>query len=165
MRRLLVSALIGLSCHGKSEAPPPPAESAAPAPDRLAAEERLPDSEVAFGLPLPRGMRLSRHFGDGAYFAGPIGMTALLEHVRGHVQAQDVQLRGRRAVMPRAIIKGDAERRTFRIEISTTGRGSLLHIKDVTPPVLATRGLPEAEIWRRAGRKPDGTLLDSREMY
>lgn len=156
------AALAG--CHTKSASEPPPPASAPATPDRLAEGERLPEAETAFGLPLPAGMRVVRHFNDAAYFAGDVGFDAVLEHVRRHVRAEAAQMLNQGVVFPRATVaKGDANR-LLRIELSTTPRGTQLHIKDITPPP-ALSGLSEAEIWRKAGRKPDGTPLDPNQVY
>ena len=49
----LLLACASAACHRE----PAPVE-AGPTPDRLVAGERLPESETAFGLPLPPGMKL-----------------------------------------------------------------------------------------------------------
>jgi hypothetical protein len=133
-------------------------------PDRLTREERLPEAETAFGLPIPQGMRLARHFSDAAYFSGELAFDRALEHVRRYVEAREVQMLRRGAVFTRAYIKGDESRRLFRIEISETPRGSQVHVKNVTPPP-ATKGASEADLWSRAGRKPDGTPIDQNQLY
>jgi hypothetical protein len=134
------------------------------APDRLKPDERLPEAETAFGLPIPPGMRLTRHFDDSAYFSGPVELQSALEHVRSHVQAQDVELMGRSAIFARAYINGDALQRLFRIEVTPLANGSQVYLKNITPQA-ATRGLSETEKWSRAGRNPDGTPLDPNQMY
>lgn len=157
-----VSALAG--CHEQSSSEPPPPSGATTTPDRLAADEQLPEAETAFGLPLPAGMRVVRHFNDAAYFAGDVGFDAVLEHVRRHVRTEAAQVLSQAIVFPRAtVVEGDPKR-LLRIELSKTPRGTQLHIKNITPSPAAT-GLSEAEIWRMAGRKPDGTPLDPNQLY
>jgi hypothetical protein len=162
----VVSALgVGLGCRSK-ESPLAQVEDGAKVatPDRLTGEERLPEAEIVFGLPIPKGMRLTRHFKESAYVTGDLDLMTLLEHVRSYVDASSVELTGEFATFARAHIKGDAQRRRFRIEISKTQRGSQLYIKDITPPP-PTGGLTEAERWQRAGRNPDGTLLNENQVY
>jgi hypothetical protein len=159
---LYLVATLAVGCHAK------PVESveevpATSTPDRLKADEHLPEAETAFGLPIPKGMRLTRHFSDAAYLAGSLDLSSALDHVRKYVEARDVEMTNQHAVFARARIKGNPEK-VFRIEIAATPRGSQVHIKDVTPPALA-RGLSEPEMWQRAGRKPDGTLLDPNQVY
>jgi len=151
-------------CHERG-APEPPAPVSAPAtPDRLAAGEHLSESETAFGLPLPAGMRLVRHFDDAAYFNGELAFDAVLEHVRARVRTEAVQLLSQGAVFPRAVVAGGDPKRLLRIELSEAPRGVQLHVKDITPPPAVT-GVSEAEIWRKAGRNPDGTPIDQNTVY
>jgi hypothetical protein len=160
---LCLVASLAVGCHSKPVASVEEAPAAPSTPDRLTSDEHLPEAETAFGLPLPKGMRLTRHFSDAAYFSGSLDMQSTLDHVRKYVEARDVEMTNQHVVFARARIKGNAER-IFRIEISATPRGSQVHLKDITPPALA-RGLSEPEIWQRAGRKPDGSLLDPNQVY
>jgi hypothetical protein len=133
-------------------------------PDRLAPEEDLSEAPVAFGMPLPTGMRLTRYFSDSAYFSGRVSLEDALAHVQQHVLARDVEMRTRRAVIPLAYIREDEKKRLFRIEIESTTEGSQIHVQDITPPPVA-QGLSESERWIRAGRNPDGTLLNPKQVY
>jgi hypothetical protein len=158
------SLCVASGCHRK--AAPDAAEVAEPpaAPDRLAADEKLPEAETAFGLPIPKGMRLVRHFNDAAYFAGELGMDKALEHVRKYVHANEVQMLSKAAVFPRAYIAGDESKRLFRIQVTGFQGGSQIRIQDITPP-RATTGLSQAEILRQAGRNPDGSVADPNQVY
>lgn len=151
------------ACRERSRTELPPPEEPT-TPDRLTREERLPEAETAFGLPMPPGMRLTRHFSEAAYFAGELPMAKVLEHLKEHVETRDVQMMSRRVVFARAHVKGDESRRLLRIEVSQTPRGSQVQIKDITPPP-ATKATSEAELWSRAGRKPDGTPIDQNKLY
>lgn len=157
-----VSALAG--CHEKGAAEPPPPSKAPATPDRLAQGERLPEAETAFGLPLPAGMHVVRHFDDAAYFAGDVAFDAVLDHVRRHVRAGAAEMLSQGAVFPRATLAQGDTGRLLRIELSKTPRGTQLHVRDITPPPAVT-GLTEEEIWRKAGRKPDGTPVDPNQVY
>jgi hypothetical protein len=151
-------------CQDRTAAAPAPAASEAPTPDRLAKGERLSESETAFGVPLPAGMRLTRHFDDAAYFLGDVPLDTLVEHLQKYVRSSDVQTRGQGVVFARASVIGDETRRSLRIEVRPTPRGTQLHLQDVTPPPALT-GANEAEIWRKAGRNPDGTPIDQNRLY
>jgi hypothetical protein len=164
-RSLIALALTATGCSGKStEHERAAPEAPDPAPDRLTGTEQLPEAETAFGLPIPRGMRMTRYFTDAAYFSGSLSMEDASAHVQKFVDANSVEITLQRALFARARIKGDARKRLFRIEISKTSRGSQVHVKDVTPPP-ATQGLTEAQRWERAGRNPDGTLINPNQVY
>lgn len=165
-----LGACLAAVCAGASgcrdeRAPDPQAAASVPAtPDRLAPDETLPEAEAAFGLALPAGMRAVRHFHDAAYFVGDIAMEALLEHVKARVRAESVQMLNQGALFPRASVAGGDSSRLLRIELSKAPRGTQLYVKDITPPP-PVGGASEAEIWRLAGRKPDGTPLDPNQLY
>jgi hypothetical protein len=151
-------------CQDRSATAPPPVASEVPTPDRLTKNERLPESETAFGVPLPPGMRLTRHFDDAAYFSGDVPLDSLVEHLQKYVRCRDVQARGQGVVFTRATVIGDESQRSLRIEVRPSAHGTQLHLQDITPPPALT-GANEAEIWRKAGRNPDGTPLDQNRLY
>jgi hypothetical protein len=165
-RWLALGACLGVclgGCRAKSASEPPAPEEAI-TPDRLTGNERLPEAETAFGLTIPPGMRLVRHFNDAAYFSGDLPLEGVLEHVRQRVLAREVELLSAGVLFPRASIVGGDAQRLLRIELATTPGGTQLHIQDITPPPALT-GASEAEIWRKAGRHPDGTPIDQNQAY
>jgi len=167
MNRRLCAALgvlvgLGAACQ-RSEAPLP-LEQAAPAPDRLSGEEGLPEAETAFGLPLPRGLRLTQAFNDSAYFAGRLPPAAVVEHLGKQLVSSHLELMGTRSVFARAQIKGDADKRLFRIEVSEISSGSRLYIQNITPAPVPP-GLSPEEMWKLAGRGPDGKPIDENQLY
>jgi hypothetical protein len=159
----LLAVLAG-ACHSK----PPPAteqpDEPAEAPDRLQGQERLPDSETAFGLTLPVGMNLTRHFNDSAYFIGKPDVSSVVLALQPQLTARSVEMGRGHATFPRTQIKQDSAQRWVRIEVSTEGGGTQVYVKDVTPPP-APRGLSEKEIWSRVGRGPDGKPLNENQQY
>ena len=159
----LLALFVG-ACHSK----PPPAteqpEEAAEAPDRLQGQERLPDSETAFGLALPPEMRLTRHFNDSAYFIGKPDVSSVVLALQPQLTARSVEMARGRATFARTQVKQDAAQRWVRIEVSAEGSGTQVYVKDVTPPP-APRGLSEKEIWSRVGRGPDGKPLNENQQY
>lgn len=159
-----LALVVCAGCNTKPKVAPGPPEAAAAPADRLQEGEDLPEAETAFGLPLPAGMKLTRHFSDAAYFTGELSVEKALEHVQGNVEARDIEMMSRRTVISRAYIKGDERRRLVRVEVSKLPGGSQIYIKDITPPPAIGR-LSDAELWKRAGRKPDGTLLDENKVY
>jgi hypothetical protein len=161
---LACASSAALACDAKNAVQAPVDLSAPASADRLQPDEALPEAEIAFGLPMPRGMRLTRYFDDSAYFSGTLELATVLDQIKSQVLARDVELSEQRAIFPLAYIKGDAAKRLFRIEVTGNRQGSQVYVKNITP-VPAPRGLSQAEIWRRAGRKPDGSLLDPNQVY
>lgn len=161
---LLPALHVSLGCQSKKATEAVIDKTQASTPDRLSGNEQLPEAEIVFGLPIPKGMRLTRQFEDAAYLTGELDVASALEHVRPYVEARSVEVMNGVAIFAQAYIKGDARRHQFRIEISKTPGGSQVHVRDITPPP-STSGLTEAERWQRAGRKPDGSLLDPNQVY
>ena len=156
----LLMACAGAACQRE----PAPVE-ATTTPDRLAPGEHLPESETAFGLPLPPGMRLVRHFKDAAYFSGDVSLQQALEHLAKHVTPPNPQLISRGAVFPRVnVIGGGPRALPLRIRLEQTARGSQIHVEELTPPPVVS-GLSQEEIWRKAGRNPDGTPIDPNQLF
>jgi hypothetical protein len=151
-------------CRDERAAEPPALANTPATPDRLSENERLPDAEIAFGLPLPSGLHLVRHFNDAAYFSGDLAIDVVIEHLRKYVRARDVEAQGQGIIFPRAQLIGDDAKRLLRIELRPLGRGTQLHIQDITPPPALT-GANDADIWRKAGRNPDGTPIDQNRAY
>jgi len=157
---LLLVACATFACQRE----PAPATDAA-TPDRLGPGEGLPESETAFGLAMPPGMRLVRHFKDAAYFAGNVELERSLEQVAQHVTPRDAQLVTSGAVFPRVRVNGDGSGRLLRVTLTRMRHGSQVHIEDITPNTPVLSGLSQEERWRKAGRKADGTPLDPNQLY
>lgn len=160
----LLAAFAG-ACHSK----PPPAveqaeETAEAPPDRLQAGERLPEAETAFGLALPPGMHLARHFNDSAYFLGKPDVSSVVLALQPQLTARSVEMARNHATFARTQIKQDTSQRWLRIEVSAEGAGTQVYVKDVTPPP-APRGLSEQEIWSKVGRGPDGKPLNENQQF
>ena len=163
--RLWLLVALAAACHSRAPSPAPSAEpEESAAPDRLTEEERLPDSETAFGLSLPPDMRLTRHFNDSAYFLGRSDVSSVVLELQPQLTARNVEMASGRAVFARTQIRKDAAQRWVRIEVSAEQPGTQVYVQDITPPP-APRGLSEREIWSRVGRNADGTPLDQNQQY
>lgn len=165
-----LTALILFGCKNGSSAPGPgAARSAAPsasAPepnlvDRLAPGELEPGKSQVFGFDVPSRMDVKGAFLEVAYLEGRVTPEALANYVRERVEVDRVEIGAASTVFPRARIKHGAPDRIYDLVVSP-GEGSLteLVIRDVTPPPPNPPGMTDAQRWRQAGLKPDGTPLD-----
>jgi hypothetical protein len=165
--RLLAVLGIALGCHRKA-IPPVPTEAEeepeAASPDRLRGGEHLPAAETAFGLTIPTGLRLARHFNDSVYFTGETSSASVIDQIESHIVSSPMEMMSGRAVFSRAYVKGDATRRILRIEVAATPHGTQLYLKDITPDP-APQGLSQTEMWGRAGRTADGVPIDQNQLY
>lgn len=132
--------------------------------DRLAPGELAEGNQSAFGIPVPRGMRLDANFADAAHVVGTVRAEDVANYVRERVQVDRVEIGAARTVFPRAFVKGDPSKRVFQIEVIADGPTTRLVIRDLTRPP-AEPGLSEEERWRKAGFSPNGEPLNPRELH
>ena len=169
-RALLALALAGCESDEPPVVPadygsagPPPAWSARPV-DRLAPGELRPGKAEAFGLVLPRKLRVQARHARAVHASGRVSPEAVANYIRQRVTVAHVELGAARTVFPNATINGGPAGKVFRIEVmAARGGGTNLVIRDVTPPP-ATEGLSEEERWRRAGLTPDGKVIDMKSL-
>ncbi|MCC6556599.1 MAG: hypothetical protein IT372_26870 [Polyangiaceae bacterium] len=150
------------ACRRKTEDPPPPPAPSATAPrppvDAVLPGELAEGSELAFGLPIPRRMRVRARFPDEVSAAGDVPPERLSNYVRERVLSPSVETGPAKTVFAKATVK-KAPERTLRIEVVAHPGATELIVRDLTPPP-AVHGLSEEERWRRKGLKPDGSPLD-----
>jgi hypothetical protein len=170
----LVLPLCGLLACRRAPAPgaipsaTPSVVASAPEPklvDRLAPGELEPGMSQVFGFDVPRGMRVQGVFLEVAYVQGHVTPESLANYVRERVEVERVEIGAASTVFPRAHIKRGAPERLYDFTVSP-GAGDLteLVIRDVTPRPKSPAGMSDADRWRQAGRKPDGTPLDPSEL-
>ncbi len=132
--------------------------------DHLAPGEHLPDAELTFGIEVPRGMRVTATFKDVAQLDGSLSIEQLVSYYKEHVLVAAIEMGATQAVFPRVYVRGDAQKRQYRIVISKHDNRSKVRITDVTgTPVV--KGLSERERWERAGLNPDGTQKDRLKAF
>ncbi len=166
--RSAVLFVLGLcACNASPEqtvAPANASASAGPPVDHLAKGELAQGTDKLFGLPIPRKMRVERRFIDAAHASGPVSPEDLSNYVRQRVSVAQVEIGAARTVFPRVLIHGGDPKRTYRIEVSPrAGGGAELEVRDITPKPVPS-GMSDAELWRRAGRNPDGTPIDPKAL-
>jgi len=160
----LGAALVGLfACARPStddnQAPVPQAAPAPAAPpvDHLAPGELAEGTEHAFGLVLPGVLHIDATFSDLVTGSANVIVHPLTKYFRAHLQGGTVDEGDTAATFDHTSIPA-APSRVFRIHIQRSPGGSLVEIRDVTPPPFPD--LPdEAARWRAAGVTPDGHLI------
>ncbi|XXY47362.1 hypothetical protein WME91_45900 [Sorangium sp. So ce269] len=155
-------ACAALACRSDAGAPAPPPPSDAPAP-RPPVDQALPGElaegvEQAFGLPIPRRMKVRARFSDAVFAVGEIPAERVANYVRTRVLAGNVETGPAKTIFSRATVKS-APQRMIRIEVVSRAHVSELVVRDETRPP-PERGLSVEERWRRNGLTPDGKVLD-----
>ncbi|XYI00798.1 hypothetical protein ACMHYB_13970 [Sorangium sp. So ce1128] len=155
-------ACAALACRSDAgaPAPPPPSDAAAPRPpvDQALPGELAEGVEQAFGLPIPRRMKVRARFPDAVFAVGEIPAERVANYVRTRVLAGNVETGPAKTIFSRATVKS-APQRMIRIEVVSRAHVSELVVRDETRPP-PERGLSVEERWRRNGLTPDGKVLD-----
>jgi hypothetical protein len=132
--------------------------------DRLAPGELAPGKGDAFGLVLPRRLRVDGKFAREVHASGRVAPEDLANYIRKRVTVKHVELGTARTVFPQARINTGNPGHVYRIEVVAGRAGTTrLVVRDITRPA-APQGLSEEERWRRAGLGPDGRPLDLEKL-
>jgi hypothetical protein len=164
----VVAALALAGASGCRRRPPPePLVSTTPtlaasAPARPA-DHALPDeiaegSEKAFGLPIPRQMRVVGRFDDVVFVTGDVAPELVANYVRQRVLSSHVETGPAKTVFTGVTLRSDAAH-TLRVDVISRNGDTDLTVRDETRPP-AREGLSEAERWKALGLTPQGTPLD-----
>jgi hypothetical protein len=154
-------ALLLAACRREQAAPAPPPDAASiavVAPDQARPDELAEGPDKAFGLPIPRRMKVTAQFPDAVFARGPLELTSVTRYVRERVVAEKVETWAVKTVFNEASVK-DAPQRLLQIEVLSDGSQIELVVRDRTRPP-AEEGLSQEERWRAHGLRPDGTLID-----
>jgi hypothetical protein len=159
----LAIATTSLGCKRR---PPPPPQEASPVASASAArpaDHALPDeiaegAEKAFGLAIPRRMRVVGRFDDVVFASGDVAPELVANYVRQRVIAGHIETGPAKTVFTGATLRLDPTR-TLRVDVISRNGDTDLTVRDETRPP-ARQGLTEEERWKELGLSPKGTPLD-----
>jgi hypothetical protein len=161
----VVAALAIATTAGCKRRPPPPPQEASPiaAASARPADHALPDeiaegAEKAFGLPIPRHLRVVGRFDDVVFASGDVAPELVANYVRQRVIAAHVETGPAKTVFTGVTLKIDPAR-TLRVDVVSRNGETDLTVRDETRPP-ARPGLSEAERWKELGLTPNGAPLD-----
>jgi len=162
---LLACAALSLSCKGNSKHPPEATSASARAPsvDELSPGELAEGEQRAFGLAIPRRMRVSATFPDAVFAVGALRPEDVSNYVRQRVVSEGVETGPSKTVFTKAKLKGAESERTMRIEVVLKDGATELVVRDQTPPPVEP-GLSPDERMRKKGLLPDGTPIDKTRL-
>jgi hypothetical protein len=168
-----IAALVATACRSGQDAPPPPSvlgstsasEGAPVAPaasalpvDHLGPGELIEGTERAFGVVLPRDVRIEESFVDVVVARGPVSVHALAGYLRARLQEGGLREGSSSATFEHVKVPGKPGLELSMRIVSWEG-GARLEVRDTTPQPAAD--LPdEAARWRQAGLTPEGRVLD-----
>lgn len=167
---LFVTALAALpACRKRADpaeaAPSASAVSSAKPLDHLAPGELAQGKSQVFGFEVPLDMQIKGQFADVAYLEGRVAPEAVANYVRERVEVGHVEIGAAGTVFPNARIKRGAPDRSYQFEVLRDRGSTRLVIRDTTPQRdEVPPGTSTEERWRRAGRGPDGSIVDPNQL-
>jgi hypothetical protein len=155
---VLLSACAGGCRRHRAIDDPPPTP-----PPRVPVDTTLPGElaegkEQAFGVPLPRVMRVTGRFADVVMAAGPVAPDQVANFFRSRVKADKIETGPMKTVFSNVTVKSQPDA-TIVIEVG--GRPGMTHltVRSIALPRPGDSSSPD-ERMRRLGLNPDGTLAD-----
>jgi len=135
--------------------------------DETAPGELAEGKEEAFGLVLPKRLKVNRRFDDAVFASGNPTADQVATYFRGRVTAKNVQTGPSKTLFEQARLAPSVPRpnagseRVLRIEVIANGASGETDVivRDVTPLKDVT-GLTEEERWRRHGLTKEGKVID-----
>jgi hypothetical protein len=174
---ICLALLPGCRRHSANDEPPP-----TPPPPRLPVDTTLPGElaegkDQAFGVPLPRVMRVTGRFADIVMATCPAAPDQVANFFRSRVKAEKIETGPTKTVFSNVSVKSQpvvaggspsaapssAQRApagaTIIIEVAGQAGATSVTVRSVPLPRLDDSSTPE-ERMRKLGLNPDGTLAD-----
>jgi hypothetical protein len=144
---------------GLAAAPVPEPSASQPAPtDHLAADELVEGEKKAFGVPLPRDVRVDGAFVDVVMASGPMGVRPLVKYFRARLTEGSLHAGDEAATFDHVHVPGNPGAE-YSLHIWVSGMATRLAFRDTTPKPQPN--LPDDTArWRQAGLTPQGAVLD-----
>jgi hypothetical protein len=164
-----VIILLALCACGKDEttiavAPSASASVAAPI-DHLADGELLEGDAKAFGLTLPRGVKIAHGYDDLIVATGDVPADKVANYVRHRVNQGKITVGASSTVFEGVKTAGAPDLElSVRVEPMNGFEGVRMELRRLTEPKAPV--LPDDEArWRAAGLKPNGEPLDPKKLH
>jgi hypothetical protein len=168
-RRLIVAIAfllsVGLSaCSSRKheEGPQPPDKPV----DRLAPNEVVEGKERAFGLPLPRDIRVKARFPTTVHVESPLAPGDVTNFFSARVKNGKVVPGASLTTLTQVSPVAEPAKQLI-IEVRGLRRGdgtrTEMVIRDVTAPPVET-GLSNEQRWEKAGLTPTGKIMDPKHL-
>ena len=160
----LTSAGCKKSARVDDESSRVPTPSAVPA-DHLAPGELVEGKEKAFGITLPRDLKVEKRYDDVIFASIDVPPPQVAKFFQPRLHEGKMVASPGGTTFEGATVPGEP-RRTLRIVIDLDARrgGSRLEIRDMTQKPAET--LPDEQArWNAAGMTPDGKLLDPKHLH
>jgi len=125
--------------------------------DSVAPGELAEGQLDAFGLRLPRAMRIEARFDDSVFANAALSLERVSNYVRQRVDAEFVETTPKKTVFRHAKLEGTKVR--LHIEVIATSANNVQLVVRNETPTPAVQGLSVEQRWQRVGLTPNGQVL------
>src|SRR5438445_3061217 len=134
---------------------PPAIDAGATPADHLGEGELLEGTDKAFGLVLPRRVKVDHAFVDMVFASGDARPDAVANYIRARVRSGAVRIGAANTLFEKVQIPANPGREySIRVASGEMGQGCVIELRDVTPPPPLQGS--EEDKWRAVGMSPDG---------
>lgn len=138
----------------------PRTEDAAKAPDHLTEVELVEGTEKAYGLVLPRNVKIDNAFVNVIYASGDPRPDAVANYIRARVRMGTVQIGAANTLFEKVQVPANPGHEiNIRVAAGDNGRGCVVELREAVPPPKPLPGT-DVDRFRAVGISPDGKLLD-----
>jgi hypothetical protein len=143
----------------------PPAPSASAPVDHLGENELLEGDAKAFGIVLPRGVKITHGFDDLVVATGAVPADKVANYLRQRVKDGKITVGARATVFEGVHVVGTPDMElSVRVEPLGGYDGVRIELRRLTQEKAPV--LPDDEArWRAAGLKPNGQPLDPKKLH
>ncbi len=157
-----LSAASGCRKHRAIDDPPPTPPRPQPPVDSTLPGELAEGKEQAFGVPLPRVMRVTGRFPEMVLAAGPAAPVEVANFFRSRVKAEKIETGPVKTVFSNVTVKSQPDAGVMIEVYGTVGQANVM-VRSSPRPKPDDSSSP-AERMRRIGLNPDGTLADPTQL-
>ena len=143
----------------------PPDAAAPKAADHLAEPELEEGTAKAFGLVLPRNVKIDNAFVNLIYASGEPRPDAVANYIRARVRMGTVQIGAANTLFEKVQVPANPGHEiNIRVAAGENGHGCVIELREAVPPPKPLPGT-EADKFRAVGVNPDGTLVDPTHLH
>jgi hypothetical protein len=132
--------------------------SIAPPADHLAPGELIEGSQQAFGITLPRDLRVKGTFVDVVYASGQVSVHALTQYFRARLEDGSLREGAQASTFEHVRVRGKPGLELL-VRVAAARDGANVEIRNATPPTASPLG-DEPSRWKAVGLTPHGRVAD-----
>jgi hypothetical protein len=162
--RLIAVAALASACGRETPAPAPAAGASSLPLDRVAPDEVSEGQDKAWGLTLPRQMKVESRFADRVVATGDVPVDAAANYFRARVKDGKSVVGASQTIFEHVKPKADPSHDLYiRVDSAKNGKACRVTIYDTTP-TPSSLAPDQATQMKNVGLTPQGKLADPKHL-